>query len=102
MVNSIYMKKINRTLLSLSVLALAATSLTFLGGGVSALNAQEAAIEVSSEQGLIDIARRVEGGETFEGKTILLKNNISLQAGWTPIGSSEHPISRLFRHDKRR
>ncbi len=99
MVNSIYMKKINRTLLSLSVLALAATSLTFLGGGVSALNAQEAAIEVSSEQGLIDIARRVEGGETFEGKTILLKNNISLQAGWTPIGSSEHPFMGTFDGD---
>lgn len=96
MVNSIYMKRLNQFVLSLSVLALAASSLTLFGGGVSTLKADVNEIEVASEQQLVNLRKQVEGGDTFAGKTIVLKNDIALQASWTPIGTDETPFMGTF------
>lgn len=40
--------------------------------------------------------RALAGGNSYEGQTIYLANDISLTSVWTPIGTAEHPFKGQF------
>ncbi len=43
-------------------------------------------VEISDEQGLINVRNDVKAGNTYEGKAVLLTSDITLSENWTPIG----------------
>ena len=43
-------------------------------------------VEISDEQGLINVRDDVKAGNTYEGKAVLLTSDITLSDNWTPIG----------------
>ncbi len=53
--------------------------------------------EISSEAGLKWLAAQVKEGNTFDGKTVKLVQNIALTEPWTPIGNNTDGVSKSFR-----
>lgn len=53
--------------------------------------------EISSEAGLKWLAAQVKEGNTFDGKTVKLTQNIALTEPWTPIGNNTDGVSKSFR-----
>ncbi len=53
-------------------------------------------IVISTADELADLAVLVNGGESFAGKYIVLKNDITASKNFTPIGSKENPFSGSF------
>ncbi len=49
--------------------------------------AADADLTISDEAGLKAFAEAVNGGNTYEGKTVVLANSITLSGEWTPIGN---------------
>jgi len=86
--------KINgRKLLALVLTVCLCASLT---AGLSVFaGAEESVIEVNSAKQLQNIADEVNGGDNYSGKTILLKDNITI-SNWTPIGCMVEKNMRKF------
>ncbi len=54
-------------------------------------------VTITSAEGFAWFAAQVNGGTTFEGKTVALEVDIDLSAHlWTPIGTQEHPFYGVF------
>ncbi len=53
-------------------------------------------LRISDKEGLEDFASKVNEGKSFEGETIVLESDITLEENWTPIGSEEHPFAGIF------
>jgi hypothetical protein len=52
---------------------------------------------ISNAEQLSFFQEQVNNGNTYEGKTVVLANNIALTGNWTPIGSSvTNPFSGTF------
>ena len=57
-------------------------------------------LTISSVKGLKDLATKVNGGNTFAGKTIILANDIDLHnETWLSIGTEKNPFSGTFNGD---
>lgn len=58
------------------------------------------AVEISTREELIQFSEDVNSGNTFEGETIYLKNDIDLNGSeenqWIPIGSRNKPFKGTF------
>ena len=52
------------------------------------------ALETGAE--LAGLARLVNGGTDFQGKTVTLAADVALTGPWTPIGTGEHPFRGSF------
>ena len=64
---------------------------------------ERGALLISSANDLINLAERVENGESFDDKTVILTSDIDLStltrsevSNWTPIGTSEKPFKGTF------
>jgi len=53
--------------------------------------------EISNEAGLFWLAEQVAGGETFDGKTVMLTDDIEMTQAWTPIGNTIDGVTKSFR-----
>lgn len=53
--------------------------------------------EISNEAGLFWLAEQVAGGETFDGKTVMLTDDIEMTQAWTPIGNLDKGVNFSFR-----
>lgn len=64
----------------------------------SALGVSGEQILVSTAQELYELSRRVNSGESFQGKTIMLNEDLQLQELeiWEAIGTEENPFDGLF------
>ena len=61
------------------------------------LNENDNTYNINTPEELAWIAQKVNAGETFEGKTILLEQNIDLSAKyWLPIGNENNAFSGIF------
>ena len=58
------------------------------------------AVDISTKEELIKFAQDVNSGNTFEGETIYLRNDINLEGNqenqWVPIGSTNTPFKGTF------
>ena len=53
-------------------------------------------LQIDSEAELRQFAEMVNSGNSFEGETVTLSANITLNGEWTPIGSEENPFMGTF------
>ena len=54
-------------------------------------------VDISAAEGLAWLAKQVDAGNDFSGKTVTLTDNIDLSGReWIPIGTSEHQFSGIF------
>lgn len=68
------------------------------GGDENWYNETATELTISTAAHLVDLAKRVNEGETFAGKTITLANDIALDgvSNWTPIGTFDNPFKGTF------
>lgn len=68
------------------------------GGNEEWYKEGENTLTVSTAAHLVDFAKRVNEGNTFEGKTITLANDIALDgvSNWAPIGTWDNPFKGEF------
>ena len=51
-------------------------------------------LRIEDKDGLTNFAKEVNEGKTYEGETIVLESDITLEENWTPIGTESHPFLR--------
>ena len=52
--------------------------------------------EINSADDLVNFAKSVNAGISYEGKTVDLNADIQLEGEWTPIGTPDHPFTGEF------
>ena len=62
----------------------------------AAFVAEEADLTVSTVEEFVAFRDAVNGGDTFDGKTVVLNANLALEGAWLPVGSSSAPFRGTF------
>lgn len=55
-------------------------------------------VQINTAEELIEFAKKVNGGDDYDGKTVRLTDDIDLpeEGDWTPIGTQSEPFKGTF------